>query len=203
MQQVLAQLAGQRRRAARRTRAWRRRRGRCTVRRRRAAGHRRRRAPPGPRARPRSTAPRRGRRSAAARRAAHPGATQRHQPLDPPVADVSAAAQPGARRLRQGPTSPAACDAAPCRRARRPARRARRTRRSPSVGSCWGPSQIASSGSGWTSTMIPSAPTAAAASDSGATRSRRPGGVAGIDDHRQVACSSLSTGTAIRSSVKR
>ena len=43
------------------------------------------------------------------------------------------------------------------------------------------------SGSGWTSTMIPSAPAAAAASDSGVTSARRPGGVAGVDDHRQVA----------------
>ena len=34
--------------------------------------------------------------------------------------------------------------------------------------------------------MMPSAPTAAAASDSGSTRSRRPGRVAGVDDHRQV-----------------
>ena len=34
--------------------------------------------------------------------------------------------------------------------------------------------------------MIPSAPAAAAASDSGSTRSRRPGGVARVDDDRQV-----------------
>ena len=34
--------------------------------------------------------------------------------------------------------------------------------------------------------MIPSAPAAAAASDSGVTSARRPGGVAGVDDHGQV-----------------
>jgi hypothetical protein len=40
-------------------------------------------------------------------------------------------------------------------------------RAKPSVRSACGPSQIASSGDGCTSTMIPSAPAAAAASDSG------------------------------------
>ena len=43
-----------------------------------------------------------------------------------------------------------------------------------SARSACGPSQIASSGLGCTSTMMPSAPTAAAASESGSTRSRRP-----------------------------
>ena len=52
--------------------------------------------------------------------------------------------------------------------------------------SCCGPSQIASSGCGCTSTMIPSAPAAAAASDSGVDEVAAAGGVARVDDHRQV-----------------
>ena len=44
--------------------------------------------------------------------------------------------------------------------------------------------ESACSGCGCTSTMIPSAPAATAARASGATRSRRPGRVRGIDDHR-------------------
>ena len=40
--------------------------------------------------------------------------------------------------------------------------------------SACGPSQSADSGCGWTSTMMPSAPTAMAARESGSTRSRRP-----------------------------
>jgi len=47
------------------------------------------------------------------------------------------------------------------------------SRRSDSMSAC-GPSQRAVSGCGWTSTMMPSAPTAIAARDSGSTRSRRP-----------------------------
>ncbi len=46
-------------------------------------------------------------------------------------------------------------------------------RRSPST-RAWGPSQSAWSGCGWTSTMMPSAPMAMAARESGTTRSRRP-----------------------------
>ena len=57
---------------------------------------------------------------------------------------------------------------------------------SPSVWSCCGPSQIASSGAGCTSTMIPSAPAAAAAIDSGGDEAAPAGRVAGVDDHRQV-----------------
>ena len=55
-----------------------------------------------------------------------------------------------------------------------------------SARSCCGPSQIASSGSGCTSTMIPSAPAAAAASDSGSTSSRRPAAWLGSTIDRQV-----------------
>ncbi len=71
-----------------------------------------------------------------------------------------------------------------------------------SATSCCGPSQIAWSGCGWTSTMIPSAPAAAAASESGSTRSRRPAAWLGSTITGRW-LSSLSTGTAIRSSVKR
>ena len=57
-------------------------------------------------------------------------------------------------------------------------------------------------GLGWISTMMPSAPAAAAASDSGSTSERFPAAWLGsITIGRCV--SSRSTGTAIRSSVKR
>ena len=59
-------------------------------------------------------------------------------------------------------------------------------RRSAPKSAC-GPSQSAFSGSGWTSTMTPSAPTAMAARESGTTRSRAPAGVRRVDDDRQVA----------------
>jgi len=62
-----------------------------------------------------------------------------------------------------------------------------------SAGSCCGPSQIASSGFGCTSTMMPSAPAAAAASDSGSTSERRP--AAWLGSTITGRCdSSLSTG---------
>ena len=61
---------------------------------------------------------------------------------------------------------------------------------------------MAFSGSGCTSTMMPSAPTAAAARLSGSTRSRRPAAWLGSTMTGRW-LSSLSTGTAVRSSVKR
>ena len=73
-----------------------------------------------------------------------------------------------------------------CPRPRRPACTCSAYSAKPAVGSACGPSQIACSGSLWTSTMIPSAPAAAAASDIDATQSRRPGRVARVDDDRQV-----------------
>ena len=101
---------------------------------------------------------------------------QRLEPLDPLVADricgLDAARVPSGSRGRG--RRRAGIRRASCRRPRprrAPARRTARTRRPRSA---WGPSQIASSGFGCTSTMIPSAPAAAAASDSGPTRSRRP-----------------------------
>jgi tRNA uracil 4-sulfurtransferase len=73
------------------------------------------------------------------------------------------------------------------------------SRRSDSTSAC-GPSQSADSGCGWTSTMMPSAPTAIAARDSGSTRSRRPpecdgSTITGRCDSR------CATGTALMSRV--
>ena len=73
---------------------------------------------------------------------------------------------------------------------------------SPSVWSCCGPSQIASSGSGCTSTMIPSAPAAAAAIDRAGTRLRRPGAWLGSTITGRWVIS-FSAGIAVMSSVKR
>jgi thiamine biosynthesis protein ThiI len=73
------------------------------------------------------------------------------------------------------------------------------SRRSDSTSAC-GPSHSALSGLGWTSTMIPSAPTAIAALDSGSTRSRRPPECEGstITGRCDSRC---ATGTALMSSV--
>ena len=73
------------------------------------------------------------------------------------------------------------------------------SRRSDSTSAC-GPSHSADSGCGWTSTMMPSAPTAIAALDSGRTRSRRPpecdgSTITGRCDSR------CATGTALMSRV--
>src|ERR1019366_9500254 len=54
--------------------------------------------------------------------------------------------------------------------------------------SAWSPSHNALSGSGWTSTMIPSAPTAIAARLSGRTRARRPRDRAGADLEGVAGC---------------
>ena len=76
-----------------------------------------------------------------------------------------------------------------------------RARRS-APNSAWGPSQSAFSGSGCTSTMTPSAPTAIAARDRGTTRSRRPPACEGstMIGRWLVAC---TTGTAEMSRVLR
>ncbi len=96
---------------------------------------------------------------------------QRHEPLDPLVADGVAPAS--ARELHVRHRHRLAAQ----RLARQRSGRLDLSRLGGEVvapASCCGPSQIASSGCGWTSTMIPSAPTAAAASDIGITSSRRP-----------------------------
>ena len=68
--------------------------------------------------------------------------------------------------------------------------------------SACGPSQSAFAGSSWTSTMIPSAPAAAAASDIGSTQSLRPGAWLGSTKTGSEV-RSRSAGTASRSSVNR
>ena len=90
----------------------------------------------------------------------------------------------------------------PCPRAPRPRAPRRRIRRRSPSGSACGPSQRASSGFGCTSTMIPSAPAAAAASDIARTSPRRPAAWLGSTTTGRCE-SSLSTGTACRSSVAR
>src|SRR5215207_11073711 len=71
-----------------------------------------------------------------------------------------------------------------------------------SVGSCCGPSQRASSGRGWASTMIPSAPTATAARANGNTNARRPAACEGSTITGRCV-SSFKTATEPRSSVYR
>ena len=146
---------------------------------------------PGCRARPRTQHVGRARRTAAARTSSARGETSGTEPLDPLVANgIDAVACSGssdreaalmAIRRRRRATATATCPATaaaiapvPCTRRTRPPRAAGRRRRS------------ASSGRGWTSTMIPSAPAAAAASDSAGTRLAAARGVARIDDHRQM-----------------
>ncbi len=101
------------------------------------------------------------------------------------VADVSRRALAGRRPSSGGSWRTAAASA----------------RRSSSTSAC-GPSHSACSGCGWTSTMMPSAPTAMAARESGTTRSRRPPECDGstITGRCESAC---ATGTALMSRVLR
>ena len=173
-----------------------------------AAGRRALPAPRGPRG-GRGSPRRPARRSAAALRAARRARAAARRPRsacrgrsrlcaaglrEPQARARSLAAGPGDTRV---PDPPAFSRPAPP--PARPRARTRRTRRRAAAG---GRRRSPRPGSGWTSTMIPSAPTAAAASDSGVTSSRRP--AAWLGSTITGRCErSLSTGTAIRSSVKR
>ena len=148
-------------------------RARCRARRRPAAGRRSPRAPSGRRARPRDDDVR-----LLARRAAAPRAGARARAAGRPARSACRGRSRPGRSSAPGSSDkdrlPAPCASALPASAAARAHRERVLARSPRRRSACGPSQIASSGFGWTSTMIPSAPTAAAASDSGVTRSAAP-----------------------------
>ena len=147
--------------------------------------HRRRarRAAPRRTRRPRRRAPRHARRDRAAPRAE--GSDSR----------TSAPRRSRAARAIEPPISPTPTTATftPRRRTRLAGDRGglldlrRRTSANSEPRSCCGPSQIASSGCGWTSTMMPSAPAAAAARRQRLDEVAPPRGVRRVDDHRQVA----------------
>ena len=179
--------------AARRTRGWPRRRGRCRGRRRRAGDRPRRRGRRAPRA-PARAARRRARRVERQLLEQRARRHQRLQPLDPLVADRVAA-----RRCRcahaQLERPPGLGADTPCRASRgRGPQRARRSRRTGRRAAAARPSQIASSGRGWTSTIIPSAPDRGGGQRQRHHQSRRPAAWLGSTiTGRWVIC--LSTGT--------